>query len=67
MEKILVDVNELSNVLLNFIGSDEFDKLINNCEHGNSDFKHGAVWGMAMASIKASTKCTQYVLNVKGD
>lgn len=67
MEKILVDVNELSNVLLNFVGSDEFDKLINNCKHENSDFKQGVVWGMAMASIKASTKCTQNVLNVKGD
>lgn len=67
MEKILIDTKEFGQVILDFIGSDEFNKLIDNCENGNADFKRGAIWGMAMASMKSFTECSQYVLDVKGD
>ena len=31
MEKILIDTKEFGQVILDFIGSDEFNKLIDNC------------------------------------
>ena len=49
MEKILIDTKEFCRLILDFVGSDEFNKLIDNCENGNADFKLGAMWGMAMA------------------
>ena len=67
MEKILIDTKEFGQVILDFIGSDEFNKLIDNCQNGNADFKRGAIWGMAMASIKGLAECSQYVLDVKGE
>lgn len=42
MEKILIETKELCQLILDFIGSDEFNKLIDNCENGNADFKRGA-------------------------
>lgn len=67
MEKVLIDTKEFGRVILDFIGSDEFNDLITNCEDGNADFKRGAMWGMAMASIKAFTECTQYSVLVTKD
>lgn len=68
MEKTLIDTKEFGRSILNFIGSDEFNDLIGNCENGNADFKRGAMWGMAMASMKAFAEGTQYyVWEVKDD
>ena len=67
MEKTLIDTKEFGRVILDFIGSDEFNDLINSCENGNVDFKRGAMWGMAMASMKSFTECQQYIMKVEGD
>lgn len=67
MEKILIDTKEFCRLILDFVGSDEFNKLIDNCENGNADFKRGAMWGMAMASMKSFTECQQYIMKVEGD
>ena len=54
MEKILIDTKEFGQVILDFIGSDEFNKLIDNCENGNADFKRGAIWGHGYGFNKRS-------------
>lgn len=61
MSKYLVDPIEGQSKVLEWLGSDEYKKLFEStsCNQSN-EFKAGAMWGAAMASILITTKTNKY-------
>lgn len=59
--KYLVDPIEGQKKVLQWLGSDEYNKLFENTSCNQStDFKAGAMWGAAMASIIITTDTTKF-------
>lgn len=62
MPMIMVEMNEVQRVILDWIGSDEFNAAIENTVGaGNGDFISGAMWGAAMAGLVAGTNAHQII------
>ena len=60
--KVLIELKELENKIINAIDSGELDKLINNTIFAgkSSEFKDAIIHGLAIASIYAGT-CEKYI------
>ena len=62
MPKTMVDPNEVQKVILEWIGSDEFNAAIANTVGAeNKEYIAGAMWGAAMAALVASTRVNQII------
>ena len=58
-----VDPVEVQKLLLEFINSEKFQNMFNNTTgKDSSDFKAGAMWGMAIASMLISNEPTKFYL-----
>lgn len=55
--EIVISQKEAGQVVLDAMTSDNTQKVF---EKESSDFKRGAIWGMAWAATHIMAKCTQY-------
>lgn len=64
--KILIEEFELQKKVLNYIYSDEFDKMINNTIFKEDEkCRRAIIYGMVTASMLAS-QCEHYSIEEKG-
>lgn len=63
--KKLIDVNEAGGLILDFISSEEFKKMLDNCAIQSNEFKQGAMFGAVAAFSYASVNATQYIVHAK--
>lgn len=66
-EKILIDQEEFQQKILNYISSDELDKMIDNTVFKDKpECKSAIIHGMVFVSI-LTCKCSHYWLKDDGD
>lgn len=65
-EKVFIEAYEAFDLVLQWIGSDEFNKQLANCDL-KPGFQNGAVWGAAMATMIINTKATKYVTKASSE
>lgn len=59
-DKLFIELNEVGDTALKLIGSKELEKLFENCENANQDFRQGAMWGMAILSTYLGAYSKKY-------
>ena len=57
-QHILIDLNEASKVIIDFIGSEKFDEVVSSIEN---NAKAGFIAGMSFALCLANANCTTFL------
>lgn len=60
MERIFVDMNDAGRAILNYIGSEDFEKAISALDMSNG--RNSFIAGLGMAGIIIMADCPQYVV-----
>lgn len=60
-EFVFVKAKDVGNAILEMIGSEKFNQMLQNCDIQTKEFRNGAVFGAAMASTWVSAYCEKFV------
>ena len=60
MEKVFVDMNDAGRAILNYIGSEDFEKAMSVLDMSNG--RNSFIAGLGMAGTIIMTDCPQYII-----
>lgn len=63
--KKFIDANEAGAMILDFISSEEFKKMLDNCAIQSNEFRQGAMFGAVAAFSYVNANATQYIAHAK--
>lgn len=63
--KQFIDADEAGKLVLDFISSKDFKKMLDNCAIQSDEFRQGAMFGAVVAFSYISANATSYIAHSK--